>query len=56
MFNENVTYVSHNRQLGVHPNFVIAMALDPQFKYLIKGTGFNNKETEVIWNRRKTER
>ena len=34
VFHEIVTLVSHNRQLGIHPNFVIAMALDPKFKSL----------------------
>ena len=31
VFHEIVEHVSHNRQLGIHPNFVIAMALDPRF-------------------------
>ena len=51
VFHEIVERVSHNRQLGIHPNFVmIAMALDPRFKSL-KGAGFNNNETGLIWNK-----
>jgi hypothetical protein len=49
-FHEIVERVSYNRQLGIHPNFVIAMALDPRFKSL-EGGGFNNNETELIWNK-----
>ena len=50
VFNEIVVRGFMNRQLGVHPCFVIAMCLDPRFKHLKKG-GVRDDEVHSIWNK-----
>ena len=50
MYNEEVVRVLMKRQKGIHPCFVIAVALDPRFKHM-QGCGIHPNEVETIWEK-----
>ena len=50
MYNEEVVRVLMKRQKGIHPCFIIAVALDPRFKH-IEGYGVLTNEVDNVWNK-----
>ena len=50
MYNEEVVRVLMKRQKGIHPCFIIAVALDPRFKHM-QGCGIHPNEVETIWEK-----
>ena len=50
VYNEEVVRVRMKRQKGIHPCFIIAVALDPRFKHM-EGCGVLPNEVEAIWEK-----